>query len=387
MRVCIVASAVPPRTGGAEVSVGLQAAGLVRRGVTVDLLVGNEPDPELRAAVEDGGGTVLVADAAPPEGRVPWEHEAFDRAHVLHRHVSGTPVDVVHAFSHASALAGAIALAGTPQPALLASFHEMTAQTTEEGRAQSSFVYGLGRIDCHVTLSRYYDEVAASYGVPAELRRRARQGIDVARFAAGRREAGRRVLGVDEDDCLVLCPSRFARWKGQTELVRAVARLRREGRDVRLVLAGSLHAGTSGYERELEAEVRRLGLADRVRLVADVPYGRMPDLLAAADVVVQPSHREGLGLAAIEAMAAGVPVVAAAVSGLDEFCVDGRNCLTFAARDEEALAGALRRMLEDGRLRERLTAAGRRTAEELDAERGVDDLVALYEELTVPATA
>lgn len=382
----MVASAVPPRTGGAEVSVALQIAGLVRRGVTVDLIAGNAPDGELAAAIELGGGVAIVAGDPPPPGRVPWEHEAFARAHAVHRHLSRTPADAVHAFSHASALAAAIALTGTQRPPLLASFHEMTAQTTAAGRAQSAFVYGLERIDRHVTLSRYYDGVAAAYGVPAERRRRARQGIAVAAFAAGSRAAGRRLLGIDDGQPVVLCPSRFARWKGQAELLRATHTLRGAGCDFRLVLAGSLHAGTAAYVGELEAEVAVLGLGDRVRLVSDVPYARMPDVVAAADVVVQPSHREGLGLAAVEAMAAGVPVVAAAVTGLDEFCVDGRNCVTFPARDEAALAAALRRVLSDGELRARLVAEGRRTARSFDAEHGVDDLVALYEELSAAGT-
>jgi D-inositol-3-phosphate glycosyltransferase len=383
----MVASAVPPRTGGAEVSVALQAAGLARRGAVVDLLAGNEPAPALRAALAAGGGTTLVAASPPPAGRVPWEHEAFDRAHVLHRHLAATEVDVVHAFSHASALAAAIALTGTTRPALLASFHEMTAQTTEEGRAQSAFVYALERIDRHVTLSGHYDRVAASYGVPAERRRRARQGIEVERFASGSRPAGRRALGIGDEERVVLCPSRFARWKGQLELVRATARLRRDGRDVLLVLAGSLHGGTTAYREQLEAEIAAVGLTDRVHLLADVPYERMPDVLAAADVVVQPSHREGLGLAALEAMAAGVPVVAAEVTGLDEYCVDGRNCLTFPARDEQALAVALRRLLDDPSLGGRLRAEGMRTAQGFDAERGVDDLLAVYEELAAAAPA
>ncbi|HEX8206096.1 MAG TPA: glycosyltransferase family 4 protein [Solirubrobacteraceae bacterium] len=387
MRVAMVASAVPPRTGGAEVSVALQAAGLARRGVVVDLLAGNEPAPALRAGFTASGGTTIVAASSPPAGRVPWEHEAFDRAHALHRHLATTEVDVVHAFSHASALAAAIALTGTTRPALLASFHEITAQTTADGRAQCAFVYALERIDLHVTLSGYYDRVAASYGVPAERRRRARQGIEVERFANGSRSAGRRMLRIGDGERVVLCPSRFARWKGQLELVRAAGRLRRDGRDLRLVLAGSLHGGTTAYREELEREIAALGLTDRVDLLEDVPYEHMPDVLASADVVVQPSHREGLGLAAVEAMAAGVPVVAAAVTGLDEYCVDGHNCLTFPARDEEALAVALRRLLDEPSLGARLVAGGSRTAEDLDAGDGVDDLLALYEELTSAAPA
>jgi glycosyltransferase involved in cell wall biosynthesis len=88
-----------------------------------------------------------------------------------------------------------------------------------------------------------------------------------------------------------------------------------------------------------------------------VPPEEVARWMQAADVVVVPSRREPLGLAAIEALACGTPVVAAAVGGLKEVIRDGENGLLVPPEDPEALAGALTR-LADPRLRKRLAAAG-----------------------------
>ncbi|MFM7322903.1 MAG: glycosyltransferase, partial [Armatimonadota bacterium] len=87
----------------------------------------------------------------------------------------------------------------------------------------------------------------------------------------------------------------------------------------------------------------------------------IPLLLAASDVVVVPSRSEGLGLAAIEALAAGRPVVASAVGGLPEV-VDPQVGVLVESENPEAIAREVRRLIEDPELRERLGAAGRAKA-------------------------
>ena len=104
----------------------------------------------------------------------------------------------------------------------------------------------------------------------------------------------------------------------------------------------------------------RLGLGDRVRFL-----GRVDDVapvLAAADLVAAPSLAEGLGVAVIEAMAAGRAVVASAVGGIPESLRDGVEGILVPPGDAPALAGAIERCLADAGLRERLGAAGQARA-------------------------
>ena len=117
-----------------------------------------------------------------------------------------------------------------------------------------------------------------------------------------------------------------------------------------------------GPERAaLEAEVARLGLERTVELLG--MRGDVGELLAAADVFVLASDSEGLPMSVLEAMAAGLPVVASAVGGVPELVREGETGMLVPPRDSAALAGAIRRLVEDPALRDRLGAAGRQRVE------------------------
>ena len=108
------------------------------------------------------------------------------------------------------------------------------------------------------------------------------------------------------------------------------------------------------------AEVGRQGLSGRVELLG--ARADIPELLAHSDVFVLSSRSEGFPVSVLEAMAAGLPVVATDVGGVAEAVEDGESGLLVPATDAEALARALERLLADGELRRRLGAAGRARA-------------------------
>jgi glycosyltransferase involved in cell wall biosynthesis len=141
-------------------------------------------------------------------------------------------------------------------------------------------------------------------------------------------------------------------------LVRAFARLRD---DAQLVVAGDGSARSG-----LEELAVRLGVAERVRFLGFVAPARVPALLAHVDVLALPSRFEELGTAVVEALRAGVPVVASDVGGLPE--VVGDAGLLHAPGDAEACARGLAAVLGDRALAARLAAAGRRSAPAYDWE-------------------
>ncbi|MDQ3747284.1 MAG: glycosyltransferase, partial [Acidobacteriota bacterium] len=159
-------------------------------------------------------------------------------------------------------------------------------------------------------------------------------------------------LGVSDGERVVLTVGRLSREKAQADLLRAFARLARENSEVRarLVLVGE------GPERAaLERLAAELGIGGRV-----VFAGQTSDVApfyAAADLFALPSHSEGSPYALLEAMAAGVPVVATRVGGVPEIVSDGESALVVAPRDDEALAGALARLLSDESLARALAAS------------------------------
>ena len=141
-----------------------------------------------------------------------------------------------------------------------------------------------------------------------------------------------------------------------------------------------LIAGSGPEEHRLRDLVRRLRLEETVCLLGF--REDIADVLAALDVAVFTSDREGMPLAMIEAMAAGRPIVATRIEGIPELVTDGEEALLVPPRHPKALAEAVARLLEDRDLRDRLGArAQERQRRELDIQTTVQAFQDLYDEL------
>jgi glycosyltransferase involved in cell wall biosynthesis len=175
---------------------------------------------------------------------------------------------------------------------------------------------------------------------------------------------------VPQDMRVLLAVSRLTRQKGIDVAVRALPLL---PDDTALVVL----SGTQEERPQLESLARELGVAQRLFLL-----GRVPDVAAwlrRAAVLVHPARWEGFGLAVLEAMLAGLPVVASNVSSLPELVVDAETGFLVAPDDPSALALGIARALEDA---ERLGAAGReRARREFSVARMADRTAALYRSL------
>lgn len=164
----------------------------------------------------------------------------------------------------------------------------------------------------------------------------------------------REELGLAPEEVVLLTLAALVPRKGLDVLLDALVAGGEGTRRARLLIAGD------GGEREsLEARACELGLTDRVEFL-----GRRPDpprLLAACDLFLLPSRREGLGVAALEAMAAGRAVIASRVGGLADAVGEGAEApagLLVEPGDVASLARALDELIDDPRRRERLAAAG-----------------------------
>jgi glycosyltransferase involved in cell wall biosynthesis len=155
-------------------------------------------------------------------------------------------------------------------------------------------------------------------------------------------------------------------------LVRAFDALAASRPDLWLVVAGRDGWGVAAFESALAACRARA----RVRRLGYVAATERSSLLASATVFCFPSLYEGFGLPPLEAMAAGVPVVATAAGAVPE--VVGAAALLVPPGDDDALAGALAQVLDDGAVRQRLVGAGERRVAELTWERCGDGLQSLY---------
>jgi glycosyltransferase involved in cell wall biosynthesis len=165
--------------------------------------------------------------------------------------------------------------------------------------------------------------------------------------------------------------------KGVLDLLAASRLLRDRGVKHELWLLG----GTPDEGPEAEAKVRA-GLDDDVTLLGTRPPEEMPAAFAAADVFCLPSWWEAMPLSILEAMAAGLPVVASDVGDVSRAVADGVTGFVVPPRDPERLADALERLLTDAELRRRMGDAGRaRVVEKFSAAVTAEQVSALYAEL------
>jgi glycosyltransferase involved in cell wall biosynthesis len=168
--------------------------------------------------------------------------------------------------------------------------------------------------------------------------------------AAATRVRIREEIGVGKDRPVVLSVGRLKMQKGHTYLLQAAPKVLKDMPETHFVFAGD-----GPLRAELEQEVDRLGIRPAVHFLGI--RSDVPDLLAAVDVFVLPSLWEGMSMAMLEAMAAGVPVVVTDVEGVDNVIQDQEQGLVVKSRNPKALAAALLRLLKDEGLREKLSAA------------------------------
>ncbi len=191
-------------------------------------------------------------------------------------------------------------------------------------------------------------------------------GVALEPYARERPESVRRQLGVPDGSVVLVTVASLHAVKGHVDLLRAAARLRERHPDLRLLLPGR----DAGMLPRLREMVRELGLERRAMLLGE--RSDVPRLLAAADVVVQPSHEEGFSNAVLEGMSAGRAVVATAVGGNPEAVRDGIDGLLVPPRDPVALAAAIDRLASDPELRRRM---GKSARERVEAEFSMDRMV------------
>jgi D-inositol-3-phosphate glycosyltransferase len=181
-------------------------------------------------------------------------------------------------------------------------------------------------------------------------------GVDLTRFRPRNKAAARRAAPLPDKHAHVVFTGRIEPLKGIDTLLQATAILQQRRPDVQVTIIGG-DPTNRGRDRELTRlyDLRcTLNLCRAVGFVGAKEQDKLAEYLAAADLVVMPSLYESFGMVALEAMAAGTPVVASSVGGLADLVQDGENGLTVPARDPEALAASIDKLLADDDLRERL---------------------------------
>ncbi len=167
------------------------------------------------------------------------------------------------------------------------------------------------------------------------------------------REPVRQQIVLKPDDVLFLTVGRLVYEKGHEFLVEAMSEVAKSAPNATVGICGD-----GPLRGELVHQIERLGLQKKVNLLG--LWENLHELLAAADVFVLPSRWEGLPMALLEAMMAGLPVIATRVEGVDEVVEDGVHGLLVPTEAPDALAKAILQLCRDPEMRRRMGAAARK---------------------------
>ncbi len=286
--------------------------------------------------------------------------------------------DVLHTHAWGTLLDGRLVAWGLGIPVMIHMEHGTLEERPLHRRLQRWVWH---RVDALVAVSEELrGRMSRAMRFPAQRIRLIPNAVDTERFQPDEadRDGMRARLGAGRGTCVVACVGRLHPVKGHGLMLEALTRLP-DFVHVWLVGEGELRD-------DLAAAAGRLGVAHRVHFL-----GFRPDvvgILRAADILVQPSLREGLSLTILEGMACALPVVATDVGGNRELVSPGETGLLVPVRDVPALADAVRALASDAGLRRRMGERGRaRAAERFSLARSTADYEALYAECVERARA
>jgi glycosyltransferase involved in cell wall biosynthesis len=300
--------------------------------------------------------------------------------------------DIVHTHNPKPGLYGRLAARAAGVPGVVNTVHGLYA-SPEDALWRKSVVYALERaasLCSGAELAQNPEdlEVLARLGIPRDKLVLLGNGIDLQRFRPGANDQDRRrarqELGVTGDALVVGTVGRLVWQKGFRELFLAAERLRETSPDVVFVVVG----GSDPEKADAISPEALATAAGRGRIVFAGSRDDMERVYPSFDLFVLPSYREGFPRSAMEAAASGLPVIATDIRGCRQVVSHGESGLLVPLRDPDALTAAIRGLVADPALRQRMGNAGRRKAQaEFDDRAVVAKTMDAYERVLGRATA
>ncbi len=292
--------------------------------------------------------------------------------------------DVVHTHSAKGGILGRMAASRLHVPAIVHGVHGAPFHPYQSAAARLFFRacerWAAPKCHAFVSVADAMTDLMVNAGVaPREKFTTIYSGMEVEPFleSARHRDRVREQLGYSPEHVVIGKIARLFRLKGHEYVIRAARQVVDRQPNARFLFVGD------GILRErLQQQIAEAGLTDHFRLAGLVPAERIPELIAAMDIVVHASLREGLARVLPQALIAGKPVVSYDVDGAREVVLSDQTGFLLPPQSIDEMADALNRLVADPVLRARLGSEGRRRfTDRFRHERMAADLHALYERL------
>ena len=385
---CPVARLGEKDTGGMNVYVLQLTREFARKGIEVDVFTRyHDPDDPKIVELEDGARVIhLKAGSyeAAKEDLFDYIPEFLSELYSFQK-TEGTTYDLVHSHYWLSGRVG-MTLSRTWNVPHVATFHtlaqtKLRARVGEREPARRSKVESLVMRDADaiiVSTEEEKQDAVRLYDAHPQKIKVIPAGVNLDTFKPVNQSIARQRVGIHEKQ-VILYVGRVEPLKGIDVLLEAAALLDRSD-DIRVLIVG----GSPGNDAELgrlKALTTELGIESMVTFTGAIKQNKLPDYYSAADVFVLPSHSESFGLAALEAMACGAPVVVSRVGGLKTFIDNGETGYLVPWRCPEPFVQRLEMLLANPLLREAIGRAARAKALQMGWGHAADRMLGFYSSL------
>ena len=387
---CPLAAPGQGKSGGMNVYVRELARAMAGCGATVDIFTREHDESGADGPQIADGVNVVHIRAGDPGAPLEHQHNYLDDFVAgMHEYRLGECADylAVHSNYWLSGSAGVKFAADINRPHVV-TFHTLAqikmqsrsgeAEIPERRRAETEII---GAADCIIAYSAHErDAMVRLYGADARRIELIPCGVDLSRFRPLGRARANRKLGL-KGNKILLYVGRIEALKGVDLLIHTAAQLESD-ETVQVLVVGSDADGGQEIAR-LQRMADDLNVGANVEFVGRVPQEQLAWYYSAADVCVVPSFYESFGLAALESMACGTPVVASRVGGLPTIVQHGRTGYLKSWRCPESFANSLEMIMDNRSLRDSMGRAARLRAEGLSWDRVAQRLLELYARLAV----
>ena len=283
-------------------------------------------------------------------------------------------IDIVHSHMYRSNVPATIAARMARVPVMIAQVHNVETWESARQRWMDRFLCRWRTTIVGVS-DRVRRDVIEELGVDPARTRVLYNGVDIARFSNGSlRAPARAALGFGPEDIVIIYHGRLVDQKNPEALLKIAYEVAARRQRVFVLVVGE---GPCRQTLELGAAAR--GVDDRMRFLGQ--RDDIPALLNASDIAVLPSFKEGFSNSLIEAMAAGLPIVATDVGGNAEAVEHGKSGWIVRPRDDAALLNAVAHLVDDAVERSAMSACAAQRAEIFSLDRMVANVEAMYLEL------